>query len=202
MSIIDSLLGGLDSLFEDEVKENNETTEISEVDELRKDQVAEIMGEVFTEDVIENWDNLSIEEKTALLNQYYHLAGETLGISVNDVIVEDLQAQFGEGTMGYNNGDGNVHVDVSRLTDSSQLGDLLNTVTHEMRHQLQTEAVARPEDFSDIPSDVLEQWKYELNPNNYIRPEYDYEGYYNQAIEVDARDFGESVVDRFIESMT
>lgn len=199
MSNIDSLLDDLDYMHGDELTEVVENAEISEVDELRKDQLAEIMGDIFTEDVLGNWDNMSMESKVDLINEYYKSAGDALGIGTKNVIVEDLQAQFGEGTMGYNNGDGNVHVDISRLQSSEQLPYLLITVTHEMRHQLQSEAISNPEKFPDIPDKVLDQWRYELDPINYISPEYDYEGYYNQEVEKDARNFGESVLERYIE---
>ena len=51
---------------------------LSEVDEIRADETAEIMAEVFTPEVVAGWAELSLEQKTAKLNEYYVKAGENL----------------------------------------------------------------------------------------------------------------------------
>ena len=66
-------------------------------------------------------------------------------------------------------------IDIRLVADSSQLGELLNTTTHEMRHQLQTDALRNPDAFPDIPQETLDQWEYEFT--NYVDPSYDFEGY-------------------------
>lgn len=175
---------------------NSEGVEYSEADLERIETVSDIMGEVFTDEVISNWENLSVEERTAYLNEYYAKAGQALGIDVKGVYVDDLYEKYGYGTTGVNCGDGYLGIDIRRVEDPSQLSELLNTVTHEMRHQLQTDAVKNPEAFSDIPQETLDQWNYEFN--NYVDPSYDFEGYYNQVIETDARAFAEEVVNDYL----
>lgn len=192
-------VSGLSGIFGDkevsgEVTEihNDEGIEYSADEIERANKVSDVMGEVFTDEVISNWENLSDTEKINYLNEYLDKAGEALGIEVGDVIIEDLQAKYGEGTMGMNNGDGNVYIDISRIND---LEDLLDTTTHEMRHQFQTEVIANPDAFPGISEDTVAEWEYEFG--NYIEPQYDYEGYYNQAIEADARAFADEVLNDF-----
>ena len=100
--------------------------------------------------------------------------------------------------MGINCGDGYLLLDVRLFEDSSSLKQLLDTTTHEMRHQFQTEAVANPERYPDIPQETIETWR--ENCNNYIDPTYDLEGYINQPIERDANAFAEEVLADYMET--
>ena len=175
---------------------NSEGVEYSEADLERIETAADIMGEIFTDEVISNWENLSVEERTAYLNEYYVQAGKALGIETKAVYVDDLYEMYGYGTQGVNCGDGYLGIDIIIVEDASQLEELLNTTTHEMRHQLQRDALSNPDAFPDIPQETLEQWEYEFA--NYIDPSYDLEGYYSQAVETDARAFAEEVVNDYL----
>ncbi len=170
---------------------------LSEVDEVRADETAEIMAEVFTPEVVAGWAELSLEQKTAKLNEYYVKAGENLGIQTKGVIVEPMYSQPGMISFGYNSGDGYIHLNEAVVQDPEMLGQVLDTATHEMRHQFQTEVVAEPERFGGLSSDVVAQWQYEFA--NYISPDYDYQGYYEQAIEQDARSFADEVLQSYME---
>ena len=172
---------------------------ISEVDEVRVNETAAIMAEVFTEDVIANWTELSTETKSELLNEYYIRAGENMGIETKGVIVEPMYAPSGYIMYGYNSEDGYIHINEYVLNDPSQLGEVLNTATHEMRHQLQSDVVDNPGAFSDISDEIVETWEYELN--HYISPDYDFQGYCEQAIERDANDFAENVLEEYQEEL-
>jgi len=172
---------------------------LSEVDELRINDTAEIMAECFPEGVIVNWSEFSLEEKTEILNEYYVKAGENLGIDTKGVIVEPMTSEPGKIAFGYNNGDGYIHLNEAVLDTPGMFGQILDTVTHEMRHQFQNDVLMNPSNFSDIPNNVVENWEYEFN--HYISPDYDYQGYYEQAIECDARDFAEDVLQAYTEKM-
>ena len=173
---------------------------ISEVDEVRVNETAEIMADVFSEDVLTNWSEMSLDEKSAKLNEYYLRAGENLGIDTKGVVVEPMPCETpGMLSLGYNSGDGYIHLNADVLDDPSQLGQVLDTATHEMRHQFQNDALAAPNNFSDIPQDVLKVWDYEMK--HYINPDYDFQGYYEQAIECDARDFAEEVLNAYTGKM-
>lgn len=188
---------GVDETSENKEIGNSEGVEYSEADIERIETAADIMGEIFTDEVISNWENLSVEERAAYLNEYYAQAGQALGIDTKGVRVADLYEMYGYGTQGVNCGDGYLSIDIRLVADSSQLEELLNTTTHEMRHQLQNDALRNPDAFPDIPQETLEQWEYELRVN-YIDPSYDFEGYQNQVIETDARAFAEEVVNDYL----
>lgn len=173
---------------------------ISEVDEVRVNETAEIMADVFSEDVLTSWSEMSLNEKSAKLNEYYIRAGENLGIDTKGVIIEPMPCETpGMISFGYNSGDGYIHLNADVVDDPSQLGQVLDTATHEMRHQFQNDALAAPYNFSDIPQDVLNVWDYEMK--HYIDPDYDYQGYYEQAIECDTRDFSEDVLKSYTDKM-
>ena len=173
---------------------------INEVDEVRVNETAEIMADVFSEDVLANWSEMSLEAKSAKLNEYYIRAGENLGIATKGVIIEPMPCETsGMISFGYNSGDGYIHLNADVVDDPSQLGQVLDTATHEMRHQFQNDVLAAPYNFSDIPQDVLNVWDYEMK--HYINPDYDYQGYYEQAIECDARDFSEDVLNAYMGKM-
>ena len=176
---------------------NSEGVEYGEGDLERIEEVSDVMAEVFTDEVISNWENLSVEERTAYLDEYYAKAGERLGVDTKGVYVDDLWAKHGDGTMGVNCGDGYIGIDVRMIEDPANLQTLLETATHEMRHQLQSDALANPDAFPDISQETLEQWAYEMD--NYIDPSYGFEEYEAQLIETDARAFGEEVVNDFIQ---
>ncbi len=187
---------GLNEVSENREIGNSEGVEYSEYDIERIETVSDIMGEIFTDEVISNWENLSVEERASYLNEYYARAGQALGIDTKGVYVDDLFAMYGYGTMGVNNGNGYLGIDIRLVADPSQLGELLNTTTHEMRHQLQNDALNNPDAFPDIPKETLAQWEYEFT--HYVDPSYDFEGYQSQAIETDARAFAEEVVNDYL----
>lgn len=172
---------------------------LSEVDEGRIRETADIMADVFTEDVIMNWSELSLDEKADKINEYYVKAGENLGINTKGVIVEPMYSEPGTISFGYNAGDGFIHLNKAVVEDPGMFGQVLDTATHEMRHQFQTDVIADPSAFPDLSESVVGTWEYEFR--NYISPEYDFQGYYEQAIESDARDFAEDVLQSYMDKM-
>lgn len=147
------------------------------------EKVSDVIKEVFTPEIIGEWPDMSMEQRAGLLNEYARRIGEAQGINIKGIMVTDLYAWLGEGTKGMNDGNGILYLDYRDVQNPEMLGDILNTTTHEARHQLQSEAVENPGKFN-IPLEIIQKW--EKNMATYIDPEYDYEGYY-QPIEVDAR---------------
>ena len=69
---------------------------------------------------------------------------------------------------------------------------LVDTITHELRHQYQSECVQR---FHDVSEEVIKEWTkgYEIYTTN--QPwAYDPWGYKYNPLEIDARYAGESVI--------
>lgn len=176
-----------------------EALAISETDELREDIASELMLEVFPKEISENWDNLSMETRASLLDEYYCKLGVGLGIETRGVVVCDLQAQCGDSVLGLNDSSGTIYVDISLLETDGQLPELLDTLVHEARHQLQHEAIWNPRAFGDIPDETIAQWDYEFK--NYINASIDPMGYWYQGIETDAREFAAAVVDQYTASL-
>lgn len=182
-----------------EVREitNSEGVEYSEEDLERVETASAIMQEIFTDEVISNWENFSVEERMQYLNEYYTSLGEALGVNTKEIYVADLYEQCGYGVVGVSHGNGVIGVDIRTVQDPSQLEELLDTVVHETRHQLQRDALENPDAFPGISDETLEQWEYESG-DNYIDPNYDPEGYAAQAVETDARAFAEEVINDYM----
>jgi hypothetical protein len=171
------------------------SSEAKEVDETLAEKASDVMAEVFDEKTINEWGTMSMEEREAKLSEYYSELGNALGIDAKGVIVEDCSTTVGAGVLGYNSGDGYLHIDCQNLEDPSKLLDVLNTTTHEARHQLQSEAIPDPSRFPEISPSLIAEWEH--NMQNYDSGEFGYEGYYNQGVEVDARVFAADVINGY-----
>ena len=164
------------------------------VDEVREAAAAEMMEEIFTPEVVENWDNMTPEEREVYLDEYSAALGEMLGTGPIDCVIDP---EVDPGTYGYTNGqDGTLHLNPELVENPEHLALLLNTVTHEVRHCFQQEVIEHPENFPNIPPELISQWEYEFY--NYTDGAYDPEAYANQYIEIDARSFAEGAVARFL----
>jgi hypothetical protein len=188
--------------FVDSVKELlglDTGSESGEVNETLSEKATEVMAEVFDSKTLSEWGTMSMEQREAKLNEYYAGLGEALGIDAKGVVVEDLFSTVGEGILGYNSGDGYLHIDYRNLQDPEQLLEVVQTTTHEARHQLQTEAIADPTRFPEIPPELISEWEH--NMTNYDNGSFGYESYYNQGIEVDARMFAAQVINAYKTAM-
>lgn len=184
--------------FVDSVKELfgiGSSDEAKEVDETLAEKASDVMAEVFDKNTISEWGTMSMEAREAKLSEYYNKLGEALGIDAKGVIIEDCSQTVGEGVLGYNSGDGYLHIDSNNLEDPSKLMEVLNTTTHEARHQLQSEAIADPSRFPEISPSLIGEWEH--NMQNYDGGQFGYEGYYNQGVEVDARVFAADVINGY-----
>lgn len=177
--------------------EKTENGYLSEIDEGRIEEASEIMAEIFDNDVISNWSELSNEEKAEKFTEYQTRLGEAWGIEAKGVIFENMERDDGIVTYGYNSGDGYIHINEKFLDDPTQLKEMLDTTTHEMRHQFQVEVLRRPQDFKDIPKLTKLQWYYNFTHYK-STDEYSFRAYARQGIEVDARKTAEDVLNRYI----
>jgi hypothetical protein len=100
---------------------------------------------------------------------------------------------MGTSTYGYSTESDIIAINAHMVDDGDlgELGKVIDTMTHEMRHQFQDEVTENPSLF-DIPPQVVQQWR--ENDVNYISGDDDFEGYYKQPLEVDARSFAERVM--------
>lgn len=190
----DALRAFIDSLRE--ALGGESSSEAREVNETLAEKASDVMAEVFDERTLREWGTMSMEQREAKLSEYYSKLGEALGINARGVIIEDCAVTAGVGVLGYNSGDGYLHIDYRNLQDPSRLIDVLNTTTHEARHQLQVEAIADPSRFPEISPGLIAEWEH--NMRNYDNGAFGYESYYNQAVEADARAFATDVINGYI----
>ena len=153
------------------------------------DKCTEAAKNIFNQGVIDNWSNLSLEQRQQIAGVY---AAEVAGAfelqNYTGVYFEDLE----DGLQGYNNGDGSIHLSNELITAWSSPLEIMNTITHELRHQYQFEAV---QGFHNVPEDVVKEWATAQEIYNYDQPWcYDPWGYTYNPLEIDARYAGETVV--------
>ena len=152
-------------------------------------ETVEAAKEIFTPQVISEWNNMTIEQRSAKYQEYQHAVAEALDIEPGEVVFKDIP-----GAYGYNNGDGNVYLNRMLLEDPQWIIKCIDTIAHETRHQFQHEAVLDPERYGISP-EVAKEWAWAIE--NYTQDDlsqYDPWGYHYNPIEIDSRYFGESVV--------
>lgn len=144
---------------------------------------------IFTPEVIANWSSMSRDERIEIANAY---AGEVAKafelVDYKGVIIETMEPGIG----GSNNGDGYIHLTNLLVEAWTTPFEIMDTITHEMRHQYQDECVRG---YHDIPDDVRTEWIVASSIYNYDYPScYDPWGYKYNPLEIDSRYAGESVV--------
>lgn len=97
--------------------------------------------------------------------------------------------------MGYHNPELKVIAINEMLLEDSDPREIILTDLHEIRHDFQNRAVNMPYSV-DVDKETINLWK--DNFDNYISPELDFEAYYKQPVEVDARTFASMIYDNAI----
>lgn len=153
------------------------------------DECSEAAREIFNEGVINEWPNLTQEQRRDIACAYAAEVAKAFDLkNYEGVYIEQLEP----GTLGYNNGDGTIHLSETLISQFTSPFEIMNTITHELRHQYQFEAVNGEH---NIPDDVRKEWAIAQQIYNYDQPScYDPWGYTYNSLEIDARFAGESVV--------
>ncbi|MBR5656205.1 MAG: hypothetical protein IKW98_05925 [Prevotella sp.] len=153
------------------------------------DKCSEAAKEIFNPGVIENWANFSLEQRQQIAGAYAAEVADAFELrNFTGVYFEDLEP----GVMGYNNGDGSIHLSNTLISPWTSPLEIMNTITHELRHQYQFEAV---QGYHNVTDDVIKEWATAQEIYNYDQPYcYDPWGYTYNPLEIDARYAGETVV--------
>ncbi len=168
--------------------------EVVEAREYGINECAEVVKECFTPEVIENWGMMTMEQRNAVLQEYASGIGQSMGIDFKGVVWEQFPVENGTYTYGYNAGDGYVHINVDLLADPGQLMQVIDTIAHEARHQLQCEAIMNPEKFP-IDEATIKEWAVGMATYTTEQPSaYDPWGYTYNPMELDSKYFGEAMV--------
>ena len=150
-------------------------------------------------EVAERWAQLTDAERKAIIDQKIEELAKEYGVDVEDIIWDDTIS----GNGSWSEDEKAVRLNPDKLDDP----DLLHTVAHEMRHARQYEAIEDNNDFQfwweddpfdaheedGITEDQAEEW--EENFDDYKSPDQDFDAYYNQPVEADARKSGREYLD-------
>lgn len=158
--------------------------------DMHLDECKEIARNVFSSDVRDEWYEMSSSERTEIITEYGKKIASEMGIQFKGIVFDVTE----EGTLGYTNGDGCIHLAKYLVNDPGQIIQLIDTVSHELRHQFQYEAFHDPEKFG-IDAQTAREWQlawevfYSYNPVSF----YDPIAYKYNPCEIDARHAGESI---------
>lgn len=160
-----------------------------------------------------SWKQLDEYGRRAVLNAAGHEVADVYSQPAPPLHIEDMHDPALRGTYGdgFRSGvDGEPEGSDYRISMNSQglmpdegvLGDdprqALQTYLHEFRHAYQHEQIARFEkpQFQNLVdnSERAEEWS--RNVKSYQNPDVDYESYFNQPLESDARDFADQITDQ------
>lgn len=195
---VDALLeqmqvGVENSLFEDFTEQNifkKLGDRFVEQRDFGLDKCTEAAKEVFNLGVFMSWAKVSPEQRMALAMAYAKKVAEAFELQFfNGISFEVMK----EGVWGSNKGDGIIHLSTSLVVDRSLSPfQIIETITHELRHQYQFEAIRG---YHNVPEDVVKEWIIADQIYNHDDPScFDPWGYHYNSWEIDARYAGETVV--------
>ncbi len=131
-----------------------------------------------------NWEQLSVKEQKQAVEKLANYNAEILGVEDKPRIVyyntED-PCDFG----GYSAKQNAIYINEYNMYDAAETAD---TISHEYRHKYQHERADKLETERDL--------EFKEGFDNYIRAEDDYQGYKEQLVESDARDYAQVVRDK------
>ena len=153
----------------------------------------EIAQGIFTDDVRERWTDMSEDERRDIINEYVNEMGklyygerdcwEVITFQ-NPSIVDDVK--FDAKGYGVSRGGGEVAININFLEDPTKnysVDKVIDTLTHEVRHEYQNLVKANPEKYG-APQSVVDEWT-----QTYITSDDNYDDYYKQPVEEDAKAF-------------
>ena len=132
----------------------------------------------------DKWSDLSLDEQKQSMTDLANYVTADIGIeNPPEIVFRDDMPDGSYG--GYSPDTNTIEINVNMLDDSAEAAD---TITHEMWHAHQQETANDPGN--------PRAGEYQEAFDNYISPEYDFEGYENQMVEAEARDYAQGFKDR------
>ena len=153
--------------------------------------------DIFSPEIFRDWDSLSPETKESMIKEYANRVAKAFELNCyKGVYFEDMSPSL----LGYNNGDGSIHLNRHYLNDNHVSPiELIDTITHELRHQYQFEAVRGLHNISD---DVRKEWKTGFEKYTIDSPYvYDPWGYIYNPFEIDSNYAATTVVREITKDM-
>ena len=145
---------------------------------------------------------LSPRRRMALIEDFVYALLDLYGMSECDVMITDSDQIFSGAEIASCMGkcsfeEGSIYLNSHFLLQEDEriLRKCAVSAVHEVRHMMQWQAVQGKLE-PHIPDDKVEIWRRNL-VGNYIRSAMYFEGYYNQPVETDARNFAALVTEGF-----
>lgn len=129
------------------------------------------------------WSEMSQEQRENSISRLHDFCAEDLKLD-NQPKITYYNGEKGD--YGWSR-PGEIGINRNEMGNSVETAD---TVAHENRHQYQSERAKNP------ISNEEREWCENLKPGNYIRPEDDRRGYWNQPVERDARNYAREFKER------
>lgn len=157
--------------------------------EFGLDKCSEAAAEIFNPGVINEWGNLTDAERKAIALEYAGRVAEAFELeNYQGTMIEEMPY----GVLGSNCGDGIIHISEDLISAETTPFMIMDTITHELRHQYQSECV---EGYHDVPDEVRNEWAVAKAIYNYDQPScYDPWGYAYNPLEIDSNYAGNTVV--------
>lgn len=164
-------------------------THFIETRDFGLERCTEAAKEFFPLGVIMRWVTLSEQQRMALSEGYANSVAEAFElVSYNGVSYEILEP----GVAGLNRGDGWLYLSIEFMGPKNSPFEIIDTITHELRHQYQKEAMRL---LHHVSEDVIREWIEASQMYNSGRPCcFNPWGYNYNPLEIDARYAGETVV--------
>lgn len=144
-----------------------------------------IADQIFTMDIRMNWDTMLPGERKVVVEAYKNEIGTILGEGSNITLEQVRYDAKGFG----GSGDGVIYINQSFIdnpVENYSVDKMIDTLTHEMRHQYQHQVKADPEKYG-APDNVYSDWSLEyISSDDLEKP---YLQYYSQPVEEDAKAF-------------
>lgn len=164
-------------------------------DRTRLNECIDVTKSIFSAEVFEYWDYLTLDTRAKILDYYAVCLGDAFSVNMSGCVFEQMDAS------GYNNGDGYIHLNAEALgCDATTLVDVINTVAHECRHQFQREVSMNPSAYG-VSEEIANSWRENMLPGNYIPYYLDPRAYSEQPIEHDADLFASAVTKSLMEEI-
>lgn len=162
---------------------------ITEGREFGLEKCTEAAMEIFNHGVIVEWGNMSLEERKDIACMYADKVAEAFElVDYKGVYIEEMEP----GVLGSNNGDGTIHISESLIGEYTTPFQILDTITHELRHQYQSECV---NGFHNVSDEVRTEWAMATAIYNYDQPScFDPWGYSYNPLEIDSNYAGNTIV--------
>ncbi len=156
------------------------------------EKASDVAKDMFSQDVLQEWKNMSEHHRKTYLENYGDKIAEVLGINFKGIVfTERCDHMF---CWGYTDGSGKVYVTPTLYKDPSNVIEAINTISHEIRHEFQIQAIRNPGKFH-VDEKSYNEWKVAKETYSLIgASKLDPFGYEYNPLELDARHFGERII--------